>query len=255
MGKNPGILSSGEMPPEEFKSCGGSSLPVASGRANFIIRRKTANCIGSWHLFRDHRCSGRHHSFPGRQGRHHSSQASGRNAAQKRGKVPNAGRDDGCRDIHLQGSQVSLCQSSRRNAHRVHGSRTLGDELLGHRPPGFSGEGQGAWPGAPAGRKYASPVRIKIITKGGEERWLDVARGTIELEGELAGIVTAYDITERKQAEKEIASLAKFPSENPNPVLRLAQTASSSTPTKQAPRCCKNELCSRPVTPPSSGVI
>ena len=29
------------------------------------------------------------------------------------------------------------------------------------------------------------------------------------------------DITERKQAENEIASLARFPSENPNPVLRL----------------------------------
>jgi len=29
------------------------------------------------------------------------------------------------------------------------------------------------------------------------------------------------DITERKQAEEEIASLAKFPSENPNPILRV----------------------------------
>ncbi len=32
---------------------------------------------------------------------------------------------------------------------------------------------------------------------------------------------TTYDITERKKAEKEIANLAKFPSENPNPVLRV----------------------------------
>ncbi|CAG0935821.1 Signal transduction histidine-protein kinase/phosphatase DegS [Thermoflexales bacterium] len=39
------------------------------------------------------------------------------------------------------------------------------------------------------------------------------------------GVLEAYfrDITERKQAEEEIASLAKFPSENPNPVLRLSQ--------------------------------
>jgi PAS domain S-box-containing protein len=35
--------------------------------------------------------------------------------------------------------------------------------------------------------------------------------------------VIFMDVSERKQAEKEIASLAKFPSENPNPVLRLSQ--------------------------------
>jgi PAS domain S-box-containing protein len=33
----------------------------------------------------------------------------------------------------------------------------------------------------------------------------------------------AENITERKQAEEKIASLAKFPDENPNPVLRVAQ--------------------------------
>ena len=36
-------------------------------------------------------------------------------------------------------------------------------------------------------------------------------------------VVFIRDITERKQAENEIASLARFPSENPNPVLRLSQ--------------------------------
>lgn len=36
--------------------------------------------------------------------------------------------------------------------------------------------------------------------------------------------VYSRDITDRKQAEEEIASLARFPSENPNPVLRLNQT-------------------------------
>jgi PAS domain S-box-containing protein/putative nucleotidyltransferase with HDIG domain len=34
---------------------------------------------------------------------------------------------------------------------------------------------------------------------------------------------TVEDITERTRAEQEIVSLAKFPSENPNPVLRLSQ--------------------------------
>lgn len=38
----------------------------------------------------------------------------------------------------------------------------------------------------------------------------------------LIGLVhIVRDITERKKAEKDIASLAKFPSENPNPVMRL----------------------------------
>jgi len=35
--------------------------------------------------------------------------------------------------------------------------------------------------------------------------------------------VYALDITERKRAEEEVASLAKFPSENPNPVLRISK--------------------------------
>jgi len=46
---------------------------------------------------------------------------------------------------------------------------------------------------------------------------LDVDRKTTQL------VVFIRDITERKQAENEIASLARFPSENPNPVLRLSQ--------------------------------
>ncbi len=41
-------------------------------------------------------------------------------------------------------------------------------------------------------------------------------------EGETVGSVVSFvDITERKKAEEEIKGLAKFPSENPNPVLRV----------------------------------
>jgi PAS domain S-box-containing protein len=36
-------------------------------------------------------------------------------------------------------------------------------------------------------------------------------------------IASSVDITERKKAEEEITKLAKFPSENPNPVLRIAK--------------------------------
>ncbi|MBA7659366.1 Adaptive-response sensory-kinase SasA [subsurface metagenome] len=40
----------------------------------------------------------------------------------------------------------------------------------------------------------------------------------------IASVHIAKDITERKQAEEEIRSLAKFPSENPNPVLRIQKS-------------------------------
>ena len=37
------------------------------------------------------------------------------------------------------------------------------------------------------------------------------------------GVCAELDITERKRAEEEIKNLAKFPSENPNPVMRIDQ--------------------------------
>ena len=45
-----------------------------------------------------------------------------------------------------------------------------------------------------------------------------------DVDGNYRGaIASVADITERKRAEEEIARLAKFPSENPNPVLRLSR--------------------------------
>ena len=42
-------------------------------------------------------------------------------------------------------------------------------------------------------------------------------------DGNVTGALsTARDITERKQAEEEVTSLARFPADNPNPVLRIA---------------------------------
>jgi PAS domain S-box-containing protein len=45
---------------------------------------------------------------------------------------------------------------------------------------------------------------IKILTKNGEERWLNCCIGVIEFEGKLAVLGTAIDITKHKQAEVEI---------------------------------------------------
>ncbi|HEX2980558.1 MAG TPA: PAS domain S-box protein, partial [Anaerolineaceae bacterium] len=50
------------------------------------------------------------------------------------------------------------------------------------------------------------PMRyeIKVITKQHEERWLDVTVGDIAIEGQHAWMVTAFDITERDLAEREL---------------------------------------------------
>lgn len=42
---------------------------------------------------------------------------------------------------------------------------------------------------------------IAIITKTGEQRWIQLSAGTIEYEGALAGIATAFDITEQVTAQ------------------------------------------------------
>ena len=45
---------------------------------------------------------------------------------------------------------------------------------------------------------------IKIVTKSGEERWVDFTAGVFEYLGKPAAIGTAYDVTERKRAKDEI---------------------------------------------------
>lgn len=45
---------------------------------------------------------------------------------------------------------------------------------------------------------------LRIVTKSGEERWLDCSVGICEFEGKPAEVVAAIDITKRKQAEVEI---------------------------------------------------
>jgi len=57
------------------------------------------------------------------------------------------------------------------------------------------------------GDPSAARYEMKILTKRGEARWLDVTVGTIEFDGRPAGLTTAFDITERKRAEEEIQHL------------------------------------------------
>ncbi len=63
-----------------------------------------------------------------------------------------------------------------------------------------------------------------VFTLGGEERWIKVDYvPQVDEEGRVTAItVLGYDLTEVKEAEQKARDLAKFPAENPNPVLRVA---------------------------------
>ena len=58
-------------------------------------------------------------------------------------------------------------------------------------------------PGDAPQRRY----ELRIITKSGEARWLDVTSTFMEVEGASGGLITAFDITERKEAEDEMRRL------------------------------------------------
>jgi diguanylate cyclase (GGDEF)-like protein/PAS domain S-box-containing protein len=49
---------------------------------------------------------------------------------------------------------------------------------------------------------------LRILTKTGEARWVDMTLGKIEISGEPSGLFTINDITERKIAEDEILIVA-----------------------------------------------
>ena len=51
----------------------------------------------------------------------------------------------------------------------------------------------------------------------------EVLLNAMELDGKRVLQAVVHDITERKQVESELTSLAKFPAENPNPVLRISK--------------------------------
>ena len=51
------------------------------------------------------------------------------------------------------------------------------------------------------GESVPSRYELKLVTKAGEERWVDFAASPINFEGKPAVLGTAFDITERKHAE------------------------------------------------------
>ena len=53
------------------------------------------------------------------------------------------------------------------------------------------------------GESIPSRYEFKIVRKDGTERWIDFTSGKIQWQGKAAAIASAFDITERKQAEEE----------------------------------------------------
>jgi diguanylate cyclase (GGDEF)-like protein/PAS domain S-box-containing protein len=54
----------------------------------------------------------------------------------------------------------------------------------------------------------AEQYEVKILTKNGDERWLDISTEMIEFDGVLASLHSAVDLTERKHAEEKVQLLA-----------------------------------------------
>jgi PAS domain S-box-containing protein len=64
---------------------------------------------------------------------------------------------------------------------------------------------------------------VELFKRKNEERfWVEITSTPVKKDGKLQYLLVNWvDITERKQAEEEISRLAKFPNENPAPVMRI----------------------------------
>jgi len=74
-----------------------------------------------------------------------------------------------------------------------------------------------------SGKEPNSNIEAEILKVSGEKRTVTIAVSTMEVDRKeiVQGIIR--DITDSKRAIEEIKDLAKFPSEDPNPVLRISK--------------------------------
>ena len=64
---------------------------------------------------------------------------------------------------------------------------------------------------------------VKFKRKDGTFFWGSLTSITQRIGDRITLINTFQDITDHKKAEEEVADLAKFPEEDPNPVLRVSK--------------------------------
>lgn len=69
--------------------------------------------------------------------------------------------------------------------------------------------------------KRGQTLEAQVITKSGEIKEVAIKATLLEIEGKKVMLSVYRDITEQKHTQEAIESLSKFPSENPNPVLRV----------------------------------
>ena len=84
---------------------------------------------------------------------------------------------------------------------------------------------------------------IPCLKKDGTVFYADISTEKAVIDEKECNIGFFTDITERKQAEDEIKKLAKFPSENPNPVMRVTTDGTIIYANKAASNCMKLFKC------------
>ncbi len=78
-----------------------------------------------------------------------------------------------------------------------------------------------SWLGAMKEGGAVRNVELRLKRKDCVPVWVSINVSHIYYNGKQAVMGTIQDITERKQAEAEVKSVARFPEENPSPVLRV----------------------------------
>jgi len=73
--------------------------------------------------------------------------------------------------------------------------------------------------------KDATPIDFRIVHKDGQVRWIGhICQAVFDSTGKFMGRRGSNrDITERKQMEEELHNIAKFPAEDPYPVMRISK--------------------------------
>jgi two-component system cell cycle sensor histidine kinase/response regulator CckA len=71
------------------------------------------------------------------------------------------------------------------------------------------------------GHSY-SPMELRMYHKNGEIVDVEITGVRIQYQGQPAIQTNLRDISKRKQVEQQMAVMARFPSENPNPVMRIS---------------------------------